>query len=87
MLDMLLFAACFRAGCSCALRPLLALPVAYCAVLASSRLCPGAHFQHCRPWTALAVAATTLVQVGSRGTELLAALALAPMLFPRCMLW
>ena len=87
LFDALLFAACFRAAAACALHPLLALPLAYCAVLASTRLRPGAHFQHCSLWTALAVAATTLVQVGSRGTELLAALVLAPLLLPRCLLW
>ena len=67
------------------LHPLTALPVAYTAVLALTRLRPGTHVQHCRGCTMLCVCLATLLLGGGLGTALVAAAALA--LCPRSWLW
>ena len=81
----LLFAMCFGGGLATVLHPLAALPAAYTAVLALTRLRPGTHVQHCRGCTMLCVCLATLLLGGGLGTALVAAAALA--LCPRSWLW
>ena len=81
----LLFAVCFGGGLAAVLHPLAALPAAYTAVLALTRLRPGTHVEHCRACTMLSVCLATLLLGGGLGTALVAAAALA--LCPRSWLW
>ena len=81
----LLFAVCFGGGLAAVLHPLAALPAAYTAVLALTRLRPGTHVQHCRGCTMLSVCLATLLLRGGLGTALVAAAALAKC--PRRWLW